>query len=225
MKNSIERNYFETSLEQNIRSNFPSLDYAIGKDFIATFDGVYSKQFCVDVIKHYNSLDKAGVSYLRSQIPSSPADKKLQTSIEDKSVDFENYTFLNKNEFNFFHQDFGTLFWSVCYPLYADKFAILKSSGSHSIHSVKIQKTSPGEGYHVWHYESSSRVIANRLLAFTLYLNDVEDGGETEFLYLSKRVNPKIGRLAIWPAGFTHTHRGNPPLKGDKYIITGWVEF
>jgi hypothetical protein len=65
----------------------------------------------------------------------------------------------------------------------------------------------------------------SRVLVFTLYLNDVEEGGETEFLYLSKRVQPKTGRMVIWPAGFTHTHRGNPPLKGDKYIITGWVEF
>lgn len=225
MKNSIERTAYENSLEQNIRSNFPTLNYEIGKDFIATFDGIYSKQFCADVIKHYDSLDRAGVAYLRSQIPLPASEKKLQTSIEDKSIDFLNSTFLNKNEFNFFHQDFGELFWHTCYPLYADKFAILKTSGTHSIYSVKIQKTSPGEGYHVWHYESASRVTGCRILAFTLYLNDIDYGGETEFLYIGKRVKPKTGRLAIWPAGFTHTHRGNPPLSGDKYIITGWVEF
>jgi len=38
------------------------------------------------------------------------------------------------------------------------------------------------------------------------------------------RVKPKKGRLILFPAGFTHTHRGNPPLDGEKYIITGWVE-
>ena len=58
-----------------------------------------------------------------------------------------------------------------------------------------------------------------------MYLNDVEEGGETEFLYQSRRVKPKRGRLAIWPAQFTHMHRGNPPLSGDKYVITGWVEY
>jgi hypothetical protein len=58
-----------------------------------------------------------------------------------------------------------------------------------------------------------------------VYLNDIEDGGETEFLYLSKRVKPVTGRVLLWPAGYTHTHRGNPPLKDTKYIITGWVEF
>ena len=58
-----------------------------------------------------------------------------------------------------------------------------------------------------------------------VYLNDIEDGGETEFLYQSRRIKPVTGRAVLWPAGYTHTHRGNPPLKDAKYIITGWVEF
>jgi len=39
------------------------------------------------------------------------------------------------------------------------------------------------------------------------------------------RVKPKQGTLLIWPAAFTHTHRGNPPLSNVKYITTGWIEF
>ena len=58
-----------------------------------------------------------------------------------------------------------------------------------------------------------------------LYLNDVKEGGETEFLYQHKRYQPKEGTLLIFPAGFTHTHRGNPPISNDKYIVTGWLEF
>jgi hypothetical protein len=58
-----------------------------------------------------------------------------------------------------------------------------------------------------------------------LYLNDVEEGGETEFLYQSMRISPKQGTLVLFPAAFTHTHRGNPPLKGDKYFITSWIQF
>ena len=57
-----------------------------------------------------------------------------------------------------------------------------------------------------------------------MYLNTVEEGGETEFLYLAKRFKPVRGRVLIWPAGFTHVHRGNPPLTGEKYIATSWLE-
>ena len=77
----------------------------------------------------------------------------------------------------------------------------------------------------MWHSESSARGVCNRILAWTLYLNDVEEGGETEFIYQHLRIKPKVGTVIIWPAGFTHTHRGNPPISGDKYIITGWIEF
>ena len=90
--------------------------------------------------------------------------------------------------------------------------------------SLKIQKTLPKEGYHVWHiehgpgYENEARAFV-----YTIYLNDVEEGGETEFLHFSKRVKPKTGRIVIWPAGFPYVHRGNPPLSGEKYILTSWM--
>jgi len=89
---------------------------------------------------------------------------------------------------------------------------------------VKLQKTIPGEGYHVWHCEHDGVPYGKRLFLVILYLNEVS-GGETEFLYQHKRVAPKTGRLMICPSGFTHTHRGNPPLEGHKYILNGWIEF
>jgi hypothetical protein len=87
---------------------------------------------------------------------------------------------------------------------------------------VKVQKTLPTGGYHVWHSESSGHTMAQRVLVWTMYLNDVEDGGETEFLYQSTRIKPKRGTVVVWPAAYTHLHRGNPPLSGHKYIATGW---
>ena len=86
----------------------------------------------------------------------------------------------------------------------------------------KIQKTQKGGGYHIWHHEQTNLQSMERALVWTIYLNDVEEGGETEFLYQSKRIKAEKGKICIFPAGFTHTHRGNPPLLGDKYICTGW---
>jgi|TARA_E500000318_G_C3556596_1_gene211443 hypothetical protein len=90
--------------------------------------------------------------------------------------------------------------------------------------SLKIQKTLPTEGYHVWHIEHGKGFENEpRAFVFSIYLNDIEDGGETEFLHFSKRVKPKTGRIVIWPAGFPYVHRGNPPLSGEKYILTSWM--
>ena len=86
----------------------------------------------------------------------------------------------------------------------------------------KLQKTEKGGGFHAWHHEQTDLNLATRVLTWSIYLNDVEEGGETEFLHQSKRVKAKKGRIVLFPASFTHAHRGNPPLSGDKYILTGW---
>ena len=87
--------------------------------------------------------------------------------------------------------------------------------------NLKIQKTLPTEGYHIWHIEHGKGFDHEpRAFVFSVYLNDVEEGGETEFLKFSQRVKPKTGRIVIWPAGFPYLHRGNSPLSGEKYILT-----
>jgi len=93
------------------------------------------------------------------------------------------------------------------------------------LNCVKLQRTNPGQGYHVWHCEQGSRRSAHKFMFYIAYLNDVEEGGETEFLYQSQRIVPKTGRVLLAPASFTHTHRGNPPLVGPKYVATGWFEW
>lgn len=79
-------------------------------------------------------------------------------------------------------------------------------------------------GYHQWHCETSSLETSHRALSYCLYLNDIPVGeGETEFLHQGYRQQPKMGTVVIWPAGYTHIHRGNPVHTTDKYIITGWA--
>ena len=89
---------------------------------------------------------------------------------------------------------------------------------------AKLQHTPIGGGFHEWHCEQDGGNSANRSLVWMVYLNDVENGGDTEFLYQQTKVQPKKGRLVIWPAGITHPHRGNPPYSNDKWVITGWFE-
>jgi hypothetical protein len=109
-----------------------------------------------------------------------------------------------------------------CIKLYAEEFWVVKQLKATSLH-IKLQKTPPRGGYHVWHSEQSGLINAQRVLAWTVYLNDIQNGeGETEFLWQGLRVQPKAGTVSIFPASFTHTHRGNPVYSCDKYIATGW---
>lgn len=94
--------------------------------------------------------------------------------------------------------------------------------------SINIQKYLAGQGgYPHWHCEQYPRQdqgeALHRAVLWTLYLNDDFEAGETEFLYQQRKIKPRTGSLLIAPAGFTHTHRGNRPEGGDKYIATSWV--
>lgn len=91
------------------------------------------------------------------------------------------------------------------------------------IYDTKAKKIPIGGGFHDWHYENSGLQVSSRKLVIQLYLNTIDEGGETEFLYINKRVKAKKGRLLIFPAAFTHTHRGNPPIGQDKYIVSTWA--
>jgi len=106
---------------------------------------------------------------------------------------------------------------------YVNEFVSLKDPKGWVSGSTLLQKTEPTQGYHVWHYENGGYNNIARHVAWMIYLNDVEDGGETEFLYQRKRIKPVRNRAVIWPGSYTHLHRGNPPLSGTKYILTGWM--
>lgn len=95
---------------------------------------------------------------------------------------------------------------------------------------VNLQRYSAGRGgYPYWHCElyprSADAETLHRHLLWTLYLNDGFGAGETEFLYQQRRIEPRTGSVLLAPTAFTHTHRGNTPARGDKYIATGWILF
>ena len=96
--------------------------------------------------------------------------------------------------------------------------------------AINLQRYTGGQGgYPYWHCElypkDASAETLHRHVLWTIYLNDGFAAGETEFLYQQRRIVPKAGSLLIAPAAFTHTHRGNRPVGGDKYIATSWVLF
>jgi len=88
----------------------------------------------------------------------------------------------------------------------------------------KIQKYNPGECYSILHCESMGSKL-DRVLAWMIYLNDVTDGGETEFPSQDKKFQPRCGDVLFWPAHFTHPHRGIASKTQVKYIVTGWTVY
>lgn len=192
------------------------VDFEI-KNFVGVFKNAYTPKFCQEIIEQYEYMAESGHGQTRFQSDGDLKTRKDDTQLFSDDID---HIPLRKKT-----REFNELFWGTYFPIYEQEYASIKDSGRHANYAFKVQKTKVGGGYHIWHYESGDRECCNRLLTWILYLNDVHEGGETEFLYQHMRVKPTQGTLVIWPAAFTHTHRGNPPLSNDKYIVTGWTEF
>ena len=73
---------------------------------------------------------------------------------------------------------------------------------------------------------------ARRFLAFFIYLNDVEEGGETEFVnidkpgtYIPYKIKPKRGRLLMFPPTWQYYHAGLKPVSGKKYLLQSYCHY
>jgi len=186
-------------------------------NFIGVYDNYITKEECNKAIKLFEEQDKFNKTLNRLNFENSPITEK-----QDQQF------FAAQNNINVWWEELKSLI--VNFDLAWSHY--VKNTGAGEAYGVpfhfadlKIQKTLPTEGYHVWHIEHGKGFHNEpRAFVFSVYLNDVEEGGETEFLHFSKRVKPKTGRIVIWPAGFPYLHRGNPPLSGEKYILTSWMK-
>jgi hypothetical protein len=100
-------------------------------------------------------------------------------------------------------------------------------SSWQNLENTIITYYKPTQSYQGWHTERSvvDGLCGSRHLVFMTYLNDVEDGGGTEFYHQRKLIKARKGKTLIWPADWTHTHRGIVSSTQEKYIVTGWFNF
>ena len=186
-------------------------------NFIGVYDNYITKEECNKAIKLFEDQNKFNNTINR--------------------INFEKVSILDKQDQQFFAEPYNIdVWWEELKSMMLNfdlawKHYCVRTGASSAYDNIefyftnlKIQKTLPTEGYHIWHVEHGKGFDNEpRAFVYTIYLNDVEEGGETEFLHFSKRVKPKTGRIVIWPAGFPYVHRGNPPLSGEKYILTSWM--
>jgi len=89
---------------------------------------------------------------------------------------------------------------------------------------ISLNKYTKNIGFYTFHSDLNTYLHKGyRFITFIWYINDVNIGGETEFIDGTK-ILPKQGKLLMFPSSWTYTHRGNMPISSDKYIIVGWLE-
>lgn len=191
-------------------------------DFIEVYSNLYPEGYCEHLISEFERLVVSGAGTNRQDGENAPRHAK-----DDMQLDM-NFGVHNAAPFN--ERAAKDIFFQGlqgCYDHYATKYSALRDGRIRGT-AMKMQRTDPGGGYHVWHGEQGNGDHAERVLVYMLYLNTLEEneGGETEFLYQRKRIRPEANTMLLWPAAFTHAHRGNTVL-GDqsKYVVTGWFYY
>jgi hypothetical protein len=192
------------------------------KDFIGVYSGVYPEGFCDHLINEFNDLKNGGAGSNRLKSENAPAHIKddFQIIINASSHPLSNFQ----------SQPSKDLFFNGlqnCFDSYTRTFSTLLNQQIKTT-SIKLQKTIPGGGYHVWHSEQGNDLHSARVLVYMLYLNTLnpENAGETEFLYQQTRIRPVENTMLIWPAAYTHVHRGNAVFgNASKYVATGWFYY
>lgn len=187
------------------------------ENFIARWENAIDKKLCEDIIEYFNFMKSSGFSQSRQQ---TSARSKLLQDTDSILVTADTIKFANPD----LHKPIVDSLWNVFFPEYMQRYAALHNVENFYICEMKIQKTGIGQGYHEWHFETDTVATSKRIFNYHLYLNDVDEGGETEFLYYGQREKPTAGTVLIYPGYFTHTHRGNPPISNGKYLVNGWIE-
>ncbi len=184
-------------------------------DFIQRYTDVYSMGECKRIIDEIEFLHNIG------QL-SKTTDEGSPRHIQDHLV----FNFANNLDYSL---ENGCTITSLllnklgtCLQHYLKMYSVLDRS-KFLAYDCKVKKIYPGTGFHNWHYESGEYFTTGRKLVMQVYLNDEFEGGETEFLYYNKRERAETGSVLIFPCEFTHTHRGNPPIGGTKYLATTWA--
>ncbi len=223
----------------------------MGDDFIEVYDGALTPQQCDAIVARFDASDKVvrgrtghGVDVSKkdsydltiNQYPEWRDVAKLMTG----SVARHLRQYMDKYRMLLI----GALSPSVAHPATGEAVPLSLANfdefgtpnldelmqSIYRLGDINLQKyLKASGGYHHWHSEvypqNASCETLHRVLLFQFYLNDVEEGGATEFLYQRRKVEARKGRLVIAPAGFTHTHKGHVATSGDKYIATSWVLF
>jgi hypothetical protein len=186
-------------------------------EYILEIDNVFSKEFCEDVISRFEGDERKVIGSTVGGV-----DEKIK-----KSMDLPISTPDLRGDWQDVIDQVGNRVIKALIN-YQEHVHIEGLDRCSSIHKTinnatigfpQIQRTSK-DGFYTWHHDS----YLNRIFTYIIYLNDVEEGvgGTTEFL-CGKHVQPKTGKLVLFPATLTYVHRGTKLKNGVKYLITNFV--
>ena len=185
------------------------------KDCILVEDDVIDKYLCYELIKYFEE----SITFRTDDHRKQADEMQLVDDPRIKSIEF-------KNKLLDIIHPLGTKCESNLHKLCGkDKPQDVPMTTMYNtvFRSLQIQRYTPEDkGYSAVHVESGPD-HHKKYLAVIVYLNDCDDG-ETVFPLAGTKIQPEMGKIAIWPAGLPFYHYGRKSTT-TKYIVTTWFEF
>jgi len=181
------------------------------ENFIREYNDIIPLDLCTQIIKKFNgdASKKPGVTI------GGLSDYKTSVDLGIVHIDWKD---INDN--------INTVL-SNAHSIYFDEFKFMKNSISRKVKNsnYNIQHYIANSGKYKAHVDSGCYLTGLRFLTSILYLNDVEEGGETSFIVQKKLIKPEQGKILVFPSSWPWLHEGKIPISNDKYIITTFLTY
>lgn len=180
--------------------------------YVQCFDGALTSDFCQRMIDSFNGLTRF---HARSG-------KGVMGQLEESAWTELNVTKVTDPSVEAFFRDQVMRYLAM----YNEHVTLtLPVPPRNRLENLRIKRYSVDAGDCFQPHFDAMDYCSNRYMVFLWYLNDVSEGGETEFCDLGLRIGARQGRLLMFPPYWMFQHAGLPPLSNDKYMISTYLLF
>lgn len=183
------------------------------KDYVRTYDGLVDETFCRAVIEAYGKSDSA--TYL---------DREQRPSFYELNI---SQRFNAQDHLWMGIQKQLTSVFTDAVQLYVedlDLYSDFPAKYAFEENRLKLYNNNEYDQFKD-HVDVQNYDSARRFCVCFLYLNDVSLGGETNFPKIDYAVQPKCGRILMFPATWQYRHSGRPPVSDKKYIVGTYLHY
>lgn len=195
-------------------------------DFISEFPSIISREFCTRLIAKFDHYEKHPAGNIRV-VDKFASDGGAPGDVRSKEA---RVIYLNPEDLQATDPEFLDMIQfcnrqiGQCVVEYIKSFQIIKPAPIQ-VDQIDFMKYEKDEGFYGQHIDAGSRALQHRVLSFVLYLNDVDEGGETDFPLQRRRVKPQAGKLSIFPSSFCFVHGSTVAVSGPKYVLVAFSSY
>ena len=191
------------------------MELFFAKENLFYVQGLLSSELCRSIIAIYEQHPDRHAGYVLQD----GYEKELQTDIKSSTDLVITPDGIWGDKFNEMNVAVNQALEQIVADVPALKMWPLKWTG------YKIQHYEKNKGFFKWHCDAIGAGVWERQLSMVIYLNNVEEGGETSFPNQELKMKPIEGDAVFFPPFWTHPHCGEVPKSEDKYIISSFISF